>query len=82
MKPVGKMRKKNKVPAIWQRLFSQNLEGGGVIEFGKDILANLNYADSLTRFAFQDFLEKISENIEVSRGKNGVNSENKCLNSC
>ena len=39
--------KKNEIPAIWQRLFAQNLEGGGGVEFGKDILANLNYADSL-----------------------------------
>ena len=39
--------KKNKIPALWQRLFSKILEGGGGVEFGKDILANLNYADSL-----------------------------------
>ena len=46
MKPVGKIRKKQYSRAL-AKTFSQNLEGGGGVEFGKDILANLNYADSL-----------------------------------
>ena len=31
---------------------------------------------------FKEVLGKISENIEVLGGKNGLNNENKCLNSC
>ena len=38
------------------KTFSQNLEGGGGVEFGKDILANLNYADSLRSLGIYVFV--------------------------
>ena len=66
MKTVEQMLK-NEIPAFWQRIFPQNLEGGGGVEFSKDIFANLNYATSLSysrdsRFLVLCFRSKNKEN--------------------